>query len=230
MIFSKKSKSPTIFSLFLATSKNSSVHKTMAMGAGGGSLERTVTHLTKRENSKFQAFFSKRKGLYNEPYSGQISIIPKPELRGFGGDSVTKPPFGVTSAEVAIVCRDLIFPEPTKKISKKLMSPNCKDWWLVTSWWLNPTPLKKYDRQNGFIFPNFRGAHSKNTWNNHHPDEYWRFSLHWKVVTSSWESKRTPPIPRFPPRNSRPYFGTILTLDTSLRLVGFGGLPLDSHD
>ncbi len=30
--------------------------------------------------------------------SGQISIIPKPELRGFWGDSLTKPPFKVTSA------------------------------------------------------------------------------------------------------------------------------------
>ena len=31
-------------------------------------------------------------------------IIPKPELRGFGGDSLTKPPLGVTSAEVVIIC------------------------------------------------------------------------------------------------------------------------------
>ena len=29
--------------------------------------------------------------------SGQITIIPKPELRGFGGNSLTKPPFGVTN-------------------------------------------------------------------------------------------------------------------------------------
>ena len=36
--------------------------------------------------------------------SGQITIIPTPELRGFWGDSLTKPPFGVTSAEVAIIC------------------------------------------------------------------------------------------------------------------------------
>ena len=35
--------------------------------------------------------------------SGQISIIPKPELRGFGGSSLIKPPFGVTSAEVVII-------------------------------------------------------------------------------------------------------------------------------
>ena len=35
---------------------------------------------------------------------GQISIIPKPELRGFWRDSPTKPPFGVTSAEVVIIC------------------------------------------------------------------------------------------------------------------------------
>ena len=36
--------------------------------------------------------------------SGQTTIIPKPELRGFWGDSLTKLPFGVTSAEVAINC------------------------------------------------------------------------------------------------------------------------------
>ena len=36
--------------------------------------------------------------------SGQITLIPKPELRRFWGDSLTKPPFGVTSAEVAIIC------------------------------------------------------------------------------------------------------------------------------
>ena len=32
--------------------------------------------------------------------SGQISIIPKPELRGFGEDSLTKPHFGVTNRRV----------------------------------------------------------------------------------------------------------------------------------
>ena len=39
--------------------------------------------------------------------SGQITIIPKPEFRGFGGliPLLTKP-FGVTSAEVAINCSD----------------------------------------------------------------------------------------------------------------------------
>ena len=31
-------------------------------------------------------------------------IIPKPEFRAFWGDSLTKPPFGVTSAEVVIIC------------------------------------------------------------------------------------------------------------------------------
>ena len=39
-------------------------------------------------------------------HSGQITIIPKPELRVFWGDSCTKPSFGVTSAEVAIICPD----------------------------------------------------------------------------------------------------------------------------
>ena len=40
--------------------------------------------------------------------SGQISIIPKPELRALLGESLTKLPFGVTSAEVAIICPDQI--------------------------------------------------------------------------------------------------------------------------
>ena len=38
--------------------------------------------------------------------SGQIGIIPKPELRGFWVNSLTKPPFKVTSAEVVIICPD----------------------------------------------------------------------------------------------------------------------------
>ncbi len=36
--------------------------------------------------------------------SGQISIIPKLELRGFWGSSLIKPPFRVTSADVVIIC------------------------------------------------------------------------------------------------------------------------------
>ena len=38
--------------------------------------------------------------------AGQISIIPKPELRGFWGSSLIKPPFRVTSADVVIICPD----------------------------------------------------------------------------------------------------------------------------
>ncbi len=34
--------------------------------------------------------------------------LAAPELRAFWGDSLTKPPFGVTSAEVAIICPDII--------------------------------------------------------------------------------------------------------------------------
>ena len=41
--------------------------------------------------------------------SGQISIIPKPELRGFWGSSLIKPPFRVTSADVVIICPDRLF-------------------------------------------------------------------------------------------------------------------------
>ena len=53
----------------------------------------------------------------------QISIIPKPELRGFWGDSLTKPPFKVTSAEVVIICSDK-------------MQLNTKGVFLKTSPWL----------------------------------------------------------------------------------------------
>ena len=40
---------------------------------------------------------------FNPKRSGQISIIPKPELRGFWGSSLTKPPFRVTSAGVVTI-------------------------------------------------------------------------------------------------------------------------------
>ena len=39
--------------------------------------------------------------------TGQISIIPKPELRGFWGSSLIKPPFRVTSADVVIICPEV---------------------------------------------------------------------------------------------------------------------------
>ncbi len=39
--------------------------------------------------------------------SGQITIIPKPELRGFWGDSLSKRQVKVTSAEVVIICPDI---------------------------------------------------------------------------------------------------------------------------
>ena len=38
---------------------------------------------------------------------GKLIIIPKHECFGhFGGDSLTKPTFGVASAEVVIICPD----------------------------------------------------------------------------------------------------------------------------
>ena len=39
-----------------------------------------------------------------------------------------------------------------------------KIWPFLVSIWLvvEPTPLKKYARQNGFIFPKVRGERSKN--------------------------------------------------------------------
>ena len=66
-------------------------------------------------------------------YSGQIAIIPKPELRCFGGDSLTDwPSFGVISAEVANFSR--LF-----KISNPFSSSWClqqvkKAPWNKTCW------------------------------------------------------------------------------------------------
>ena len=50
----------------------------------------------------------KTRGNASSIISGQISIIPKPELRGFWGSSLIKPPFRVTSADVVIICPDYI--------------------------------------------------------------------------------------------------------------------------
>ena len=50
--------------------------------------------------------FSRHSIMKPSHHSGQISIIPKPELRGFWGSSLIKPPFRVTSADVAIICPD----------------------------------------------------------------------------------------------------------------------------
>ncbi len=58
-------------------------------------------------------------------YSGQIAIIPKPELRTFWGDSLTKPPFGVTSAEVVIICPDVSHEQWSKPLLHSIES------WLV---------------------------------------------------------------------------------------------------
>ena len=37
-----------------------------------------------------------------------LYINPEPDLRSFWGDSLTKPPFGVTSAEVVLNCPDIV--------------------------------------------------------------------------------------------------------------------------
>ena len=42
--------------------------------------------------------------MLHEIWANYYNLIPKPELRVFGGYSLTKPPFGVTSAKVAIIC------------------------------------------------------------------------------------------------------------------------------
>ena len=60
--------------------------------------------------------------------SGQISIIPKPELRGFWGSSLIKPPFRVTSAEVVIICPEAYDYDhhfaPHRKAKKGISAPN----------------------------------------------------------------------------------------------------------
>ena len=57
-------------------------------------------------------------------HSGQISIIPKPELRGFWGSSLIKPPFRVTSADVVIICPD---PFPYKLMPSRTIG-KCASW------------------------------------------------------------------------------------------------------
>ena len=57
--------------------------------------------------NKLDSRFQQKIRLHNKTHpSGQISIIPKPELRGFWGSSLIKPPFRVTSADVVIICPD----------------------------------------------------------------------------------------------------------------------------
>ena len=79
-------------------------------------------------------FWTFKKPSKVEEQSGQITIIPKPELRAFWGDSLTKPPFGVTSAEVAIIC-------PEKYEQKSTGFHTLKSWCLM----LNHTHLAVLD-------------------------------------------------------------------------------------
>ena len=75
------------------------------------SCKNVTNHLEKQ----IQAMGMKRKAMFETQHpvyqiTGQISIIPKPELRGFGGSSLInliKPPFKVTSAEVVIICPEI---------------------------------------------------------------------------------------------------------------------------
>ena len=53
-------------------------------------------------------------------WPGQISIVPKPELKGFWGSSLIKPPFRVTSAEVVIICPDMIWLIPSHSLQSKI--------------------------------------------------------------------------------------------------------------
>ena len=64
--------------------------------------------------------------------SGQISIIPKPELRGFWGSSLIKPPFRVTSADVVIIC-----PDRYNIHHGKNNSPTPQKWWFGKGFFLS---------------------------------------------------------------------------------------------
>ena len=57
-----------------------------------------------------------------------------------------------------------------------------------TSWWLNH-PFEKYDRQNGFIFPKFRGENKKYLEQNH----LLRLAYFWCriIITSTGNQKTT---------------------------------------
>ena len=64
-------------------------------------LKKRITQSKEHEIKVYTLFFP------TTYISGQITIIPKPELRAFWGEFLTKPPFGVTSAEVVIICPDI---------------------------------------------------------------------------------------------------------------------------
>ena len=76
----------------------------MFQGVYGSETISLDIHIT-----SLRMFFFAQQDAWNKK-SGQISIIPKPEVRGFWGSSLTKPSFRVTSADVVIIC-----PEKSKK-------------------------------------------------------------------------------------------------------------------
>ena len=61
-------------------------------------------------------------------------------------------------------------------------------WWIdkcneyLVGGWTNP--FEKYARQNGFIFPNFRGEHSKNIWVATTQILFWQHCLSWEELAS----------------------------------------------
>ncbi len=86
--------------------------------------------------------------------SGQISIIPKPELRGFWGSSLIKPPFRVTSARnVVIICPGICWNIPlfsshgnlTILLSFEDRGPGLGDTWLISIVIVNPLRIGLWD-------------------------------------------------------------------------------------
>ena len=71
----------------------------------------------------------------------QITIITKPELRAFWGDSLNKQPFG--SAEVAIICPENLYIQICSMYIYIYLEPVCP-----LFWWLNPPKQGLNSNQN----------------------------------------------------------------------------------
>ena len=76
---------------------------------GEGRAEGVMMVMTPGRKKQLQIYYEIREIPQIYHRSGQITIIP-------WGDSLTKPPFGVTSAEVVIICPDRFLLFDTSKM------------------------------------------------------------------------------------------------------------------
>ena len=142
--------------------------------------------------------------------SGQTTIIPKPELRGLLGDSLTKPPFKVTSAEVVIICPGESIPKVVflSRLEETVLLFVCRS--LAASLWqlglgvknvkgrnsLRDTgsSLRKTDLNSAKILTKLRPAKETNIiekllyWITHSP---WQFDFDVSMFTSYFLAIRT---------------------------------------